>query len=309
MSIVIAVGDPAGVGPKIAIEAVRQLAGSADFVIVGDARRLSPELAGTSVRVIDAGPVSDAAIEARAPSAEGGAQQLRALDLAMECAKGECRALVTGPVSKLAITMSGTKFVGQTEHLARWAGLADDQVTMMFLGEKLRLALVTTHLAIRDVPAALTWQRVSRACKHLAAALRALAHPTPSIVVCGLNPHAGEGGLFGHEDVNVIDPGIEAARDALDSLASFEGPMPAESALRYAAAGKFDGAVAMYHDQATIASKLLDWQTAVNVTWGLPIVRTSVDHGVAYDAAARGAGDAEGMLAAVKMATRLAGAP
>jgi 4-hydroxythreonine-4-phosphate dehydrogenase len=236
--------------------------------------------------------------------------QLSALQLATAAVRGgAARALVTGPISKQAVMLGWPeqKFVGQTEWLARADGLADDAVSMLFLGPRLRVALVTTHLAIAAAPAAITASRVARACVHLGEALVRLG-VSGAVHVAGLNPHAGEGGLFGDEEPRAITPGIVDARGrepyASGRLALI-GPRPAEAVFREAAAGTIAGVVAMLHDQATIASKLLDWGDAVNVTWGLSFVRTSVDHGVAYDAAARGDASAEGMIAAVELARRL----
>jgi len=328
VTLALPVGDPAGVGPAVSIEAVLDFADER-FVLFGDAlrleslarsagssrfRRVDPEgafeLAAGEVGLAHVARWDDETLAARAPTAPGGRAQLSALDAATAAVlRGEARALVTGPVSKEAIALSGTSFTGQTEWLAAAAGLAADAVTMMFLGPRLRVALVTTHLAVRDAPAAIRPERVVRACLHLAEALPRLGGAgRGQLLVSGLNPHAGEGGLFGDEERTVIAPAIDRARRMepfFSGAASLEGPVPAEAALRRAAAGEVDGVVAMMHDQATIASKLLDFGEAVNVTWGLPFVRASVDHGVAYDAAARGAADPSGMRAAIDMARRL----
>ncbi|MCB9591266.1 MAG: 4-hydroxythreonine-4-phosphate dehydrogenase PdxA [Sandaracinaceae bacterium] len=288
-------GDPAGVGPLISLRAAREVGAPVRFF--GDGARLA-QLGATPDEVVDTGAVDDGTVAARAPSSLGGAAQLAALDAAIDLAlAGEARALVTAPTCKEAIELSGTRFTGQTEHLARRAGLADDAVTMLFLGPRVRVSLVTTHLALRDVPDAITPARVDRAIRHLREALVALGLERPRVVVCGLNPHAGEGGLFGTEERDVIGPAARAA--------GVEGPIGAETALRLAAAGEVDGVVTMFHDQATIASKLVDWTQAVNVTWGLPFVRTSVDHGVAYDAAAAGTASEQGMVSAMRLALRL----
>lgn len=334
LPLALSVGDPAGVGPAIALAATADAARAGESVVVfGDAGRLhaaAQEYAASGLRVArvdatgpylleagtlaiaDAGAVSDTCIASHAPSPEGGAAQLRALDLAAASVRaGHARALVTGPTSKEAIVASGTPFIGQTEHLARLCGLPDDAVTMMFLGPTLRLALVTTHVAVARVAHEITEARVARAVAHLADALLRLRGPEgapPTLVVAALNPHAGEHGMFGDEDTRVVEPGAALAvalPPFADGRVRYLGVRPAEAALREAAWGHIDGVVCMMHDQATIPSKLLDWGKAVNVSWGLPFVRTSVDHGVAYDAAARGSADPAGMTAAVALARRL----
>lgn len=318
-ALLVPTGDPAGVGPLVSVRAAIERAARLRVVLFGDAARLEAliereggavveEEAARGVSIVDTGRVPEAVVQARAPTPEGGRLQLAALDAAVDAAlAGRGRAVVTAPTSKAAVTASGAPFVGQTEHLARRAGLADDAVTMMFLGPRLKLALATTHLAVAEVPAAITEARVERAIAHLAEALARLAPGAPGrVAVTGLNPHAGEAGLFGREEIERVAPAIERARLAGVRVV---GPLGAETALRYAASGEIDGVVCMFHDQATIASKLLDWGEAVNVTWGLPFVRTSVDHGVAYDAAAAGTADAAGMGAALEMADRLARGP
>lgn len=325
----ISTGDPAGVGPEVSLRAAAALHPKDAIVLYGDAARLrdralalgvpsdrlrdvSPEHVATArvgeIGLVNTDRVSDAAVHAHAPTVEGGRAQMRALELAADAAfAGHTRGLVTAPVSKEAIVAAGIPFVGHTEYLAQRAGLAEDAVTMMFLGPRLSVALVTTHLSVRDAAEAITEARVIRSVKHLCDALASIGRRSSLVIaVTGLNPHAGEAGMFGSEDQQVISPALKELRAELNLQAvTLIGPRPAEAAFREAAAGKLDGVVAMIHDQATIASKLLDWGEAVNVTWGLPIVRTSVDHGVAYDAAAQGAAEASGMLAAVTMAQAL----
>jgi len=264
------------------------------------------------IGIVDVGTWSTEALR-HEPTAAGGAAAIAALDGAIEAAsRGWVRAIVTAPMSKEAVNLAGGEFIGHTEHLARAAGLRDDQVTMMFLGPRLQVALVTTHLAVAELSSAITQERVFRSIVHLSQAvlrLRRSEDPTPArLVVTGLNPHASESGLFGDEEAGAIAPAVRQARELPWLAASglrVEGPTGAETAFREAASGRLLGVVAMMHDQATIASKLLDWTRAVNVTWGLPFVRTSVDHGVAYDAAAAGTADPQGMVSALAMAQRL----
>jgi 4-hydroxythreonine-4-phosphate dehydrogenase len=328
LPIAISCGDPGGVGPIVALRAARALSLASGVLLFGDAAQLSElartegipvrahgsgpdERASAAIALVDVGRVAVEVVASHAPSAEAGAAQLRALDEAARFVReGRARALVTGPTSKEAIVRAGHSFIGQTEHLSRSAGLAADAATMMFLGPKLRVALVTTHLGVADVPRAITTPRVQRTVCHLAEALLALTPraTSESIEVLGLNPHAGEAGLFGREEIDVIGPALRelSGQEPFSSgRIVLRGPSPAESALRAAQRGDVTGVVAMMHDQATIASKLLDWGHAVNVTWGLPFVRTSVDHGVAYDAARSGRIDDDGMRAALSLADRL----
>jgi 4-hydroxythreonine-4-phosphate dehydrogenase len=267
-----------------------------------------------AIGLCDSGIVWDARVLRHEPTAAGGDAQLAALDGAIAAAlSGRARALVTAPISKAAVNLAGHDFIGHTEHLARAAGLADDDVTMMFLGPKLRVALVTTHVAVSALRAEITAPRVLRTIQHLADAMLRASRPgddPPRLLVTGVNPHAGEGGLFGDDEPRAIVPAIAQARTLPAIHAGrvrLEGPLGAETAFRHAAGSSTDAVVAMMHDQATIASKLLDWTQAVNVTWGLPFVRTSVDHGVAYDAAAQCSADDRGMVSAIAMAQLLTG--
>jgi 4-hydroxythreonine-4-phosphate dehydrogenase len=333
--IVIAAGDPGGVGPRVSVQAAYAARSRVPSAIFGDAAQLRAEarrlgceptlfvdvhesalgsLPTGSIGLVDTGRVADAVIARHAPSPASGAAQLHSLRVAANAVRaGHARALVTGPTSKAAISSAGQVFVGQTEFLAHLDGRADDDVTMLFLGPKLRVGLVTTHLSVADVSGAITMKRVTRSARHLAQALLRLFPQRPcSLVVAGLNPHAGEGGLFGREEIEVIEPALALLREETpfaSGAVKLLGPSPAEAVFRAAQRGDVDGVLAMFHDQATIASKLLDWGAAVNTTWGMSFVRTSVDHGVAYDAAKAGVADSEGMSAALEMAVRLTAAP
>ena len=328
----ISTGDPAGVGPVVTAAALTQCLGNDRAIVYGDAawmeralqrygfeafRRIEASdakgLAAGEVGLVHVADWPLAMVQARAPTIDGGGVQREALEAACDAAiDGTARAIVTGPVSKEAVSLSGVSFRGQTEHLARRAGVNVENVTMMFLGPRLKVALVATHWAIKRVPSTVTREHIDRTVRHLTAALqRWLPDTRPlRIEVTGLNPHAGEGGLLGTEEETIIGPTLEHLRDE-DPYAGGEieliGPTPAEAAFRYAADGRAHGVVAMFHDQATIPSKLLDWGEAVNTTWGLPFVRTSVDHGVAYDAAATGTASESGMVAAIRAAQRLTG--
>ena len=267
------------------------------------------------------------------PTARSGAAQLAWIDAACDAvAAGRAGALVTGPVSKEAIASSNAPgsadFLGHTEHLQKRLGARE--VVMAFWSPVLVTALVTTHVPLARVPKAVTPALVGRATFWLAWLLSRLANgaegTVPRVAVAALNPHAGEGGLLGREETTRIAPGIARARERLKEAgirATIDGPIPAESAFRLAQASRgahgarasahahananvWDGVVAMYHDQATIPMKLTEFGDAVNVSLGLPIVRTSVDHGTAYDRAGKGSADVRGMKAALQLAARLA---
>lgn len=321
----VSTGDPGGVGPEVALRAAERFPDER-LLLFGDAAALARmagrfgieagrvELGARSrqrIGLVDCAAVWDGEAGLHRATVAGGTAQLLALEAArVAVVDGHARALVTAPMAKLAVTRAGHQFSGHTEYLARASGLADDDVTMLFLGPRLRVGLVTTHVAIGDLPGLITAERVARTCRHLGEALQALGggRDDGGVVVTGLNPHAGEGGMFGDEEAVAITPGVRLAAASSpygEGGLGLEGPQAAETALRRAAAGEVAGVVAMAHDQATIASKLLDWGEAVNVTWGLPYVRTSVDHGVAYDAAEAGEVDSSGMLAALRMARQL----
>jgi 4-hydroxythreonine-4-phosphate dehydrogenase len=223
---------------------------------------------------------------------EAGIAQLAAIDRATDAVLGgSAHALVTAPVSKSVITRAGAAFQGHTEHLAARAGVP--RVVMSFLGPRLRVALVTTHVAIAKLPAKISADLVRFTAVTAARALqRDLGIARPRLVVAGLNPHAGEGGMFGDDEALRIDPGVALAQREVPE-AQIVGAMPAESAFRHARDGRYDFV-------------LVDFGEAVNVTLGLPFIRTSVDHGTAYDIAGRGVADPQGMLAALRLAARMA---
>lgn len=319
----VSVGDPAGVGPEVSLRAAARCG---SCVLFGDAsylERRALALGITTTRRIDA-PVelssgeiglvhvsdwTDAVVSARRPTGDGGRATLAAIDAACGWVEnGRSAGLVTAPASKAAVALVAPGFRGHTEYLARRARLKDDDVTMLFLGERLRVATVTTHLAVKDVPAAVTRGRVRRTILHLAEALERLIDQ-PEITVAGLNPHAGEGGLLGTEEIDVVQPALDEARAELSARNSRVRLRPnvigAETALREACGNAASGVVVMMHDQATIASKVADWGETANVTWGLPWIRTSPDHGVGYEAAGGSHVSADGMIAAVRMAQRL----
>lgn len=286
----ITMGDPAGIGPEIVTRALGENAHAGAEVTIYGQRDLLGDLPG-DVRVID---VSSVRAKPGEPTLETGAAQVAYLEAALAAAaRGKVDALVTAPISKTWAKKAGFAFPGHTELLAERLGAREH--AMMFAGPKLRVVLATIHVALADVPKVLTPELVARA-----AVLGGRATRARRIGVLGLNPHAGEGGLFGREELDVIAPGIELARERLPGVA-IEGPLVPDAAYR----GAHDLFVAMYHDQGLIPVKLIDFEDAVNVTLGLPIVRTSPDHGVAYDIAGRGIARHRSLSAALRMAIQL----
>lgn len=333
--IALSLGCPSGVGPEVAVlsasESTESILLVGDFAVVARAARVRGVDPERFVRVREpreatslkrgriavlqptAALVKDD-IRYGVPSRAGGGAQLAWLNVACDLAQnGEARAMVTGPVSKDAIARSGAPgsrgFLGHTEHIQRRLGARE--VVMAFSSEALTTALVTTHLPLRKVPGSITKAGVASTTFWLVDLLVKLGKGTrrgPRVAIAGLNPHAGEHGLLGDEESRILTPGITLARRRVRSkglVAVLEGPLGAETAFRLAAAKQFDGVVALYHDQATIPMKLLGFGEAVNVSLGLPIVRTSVDHGTAYDVAGKGTADARAMRVAIDLAARL----
>lgn len=319
LPLAISVGCPCGIGPEIAVEAAAT--SDESLVLIGDRAQLleiatQKKLSLDPARILQPGGAlaSEDRIAGK-PTAASGAAQLLYIDTALSLVtSNRAAAIVTGPVSKDVIANSGAPgsagFKGHTEYLQEKLGA--DEVIMSFWSEKLITSLVTTHLPLDRVSAAISPQNVASAAFWLAWLIHRLGPTSTSrearVVVAGLNPHAGEGGLLGHEEIDVLRPGLDLARERASRAgirASFVGPLGAESAYRLAVSGEFDGVVAMYHDQATIPMKLLSFGDAVNVSLGLPVIRTSVDHGTAYDRAGRGTADASALRAAITLARRL----
>jgi 4-hydroxythreonine-4-phosphate dehydrogenase len=300
------------VGPEVSVRAAARFRDQ-PCVLVGDFGTIiaAARLTGVSERaltIFDPGPkLAPRDRRPGRPSKLAGAAQLAWIEAAYELAKKHRGALVTGPVSKAAIARSGApgaaRFRGHTEWL-----LERDRArhaVMCFAARELVTSLVTTHLPLARVPAGVDAAGVCASTLALAELCAALGKKRPKLAVASLNPHAGESELLGREEARAIVPGIERARKKLGRLARIEGPIGAETAYRKALAGVYDGVVAMYHDQATIPTKLVAFGDAVNVTIGLSIVRTSVDHGTGYDIAWSGRADASGMLAALALAAKL----
>ena len=309
----ITLGDPAGIGPEVVAAALsaapREWLGR--LIVYGDRGPLERGARAIGVRVPDVELVGDGtgdAAVAGAPDERSGAAQVGYLEAAVAAAaRGELAGLITAPISKTWARRAGFAFLGHTEMLAERLGARE--VVMMFAGPKLRVALATTHIPLAEVPRRLTTARVRTTIEMLAAALvRDFGIAAPRIGVVGLNPHAGEGGLLGGEDAAVIAPALAAPCGS----AVLRGPLVPDAAFRDHVAGAYDAVVAMYHDQGLIPVKLVDFDASVNVTLGLPIVRTSPDHGTAYDIAGKGVARAvsteRALALAIDMVERRGGA-
>ncbi len=317
-------GDPAGIGAEVIVKALadHSLRDRARFVVfgvheiisyAGDLAELQPYWRrephdaaisnGAEVVIADFDEFALESRPLRRPSAEGGRASMRFLDDAIVAARdGRLDALVTGPIHKTAWQMAGFPFIGHTDLLAK--RLHARRVAMMFVGGPLRVALASIHEPLFDLRNSFTIGRVFQPLDLLHQALREWFNvPEPKIAVAALNPHAGENGQFGDEERRVIEPAIDMAHNVgINAI----GPIPADTLFWRAARGEFDGIVAMYHDQALIPVKLLAFDEAVNLTLGLPIIRTSVDHGTAYDIAGKNLADPGSMKAAIALAIDLA---
>jgi 4-hydroxythreonine-4-phosphate dehydrogenase len=209
--------------------------------------------------------------------------------------------MATGPISKEALNRAGHHYPGHTELLAELTGA--EEFVMMLAGERLKVTLVTIHEALRDVPQLLTYDKVLSTIRITHHDLNRYFRGNPRLAVLALNPHCGEGGLFGDEEERIIGPAIKTAKSEGIDVA---GPLSADTLFHFAAQGKYDAVVCMYHDQGLIPLKLIHFDDGVNITLGLPIIRTSVDHGTAYDLAGTGRASSRSMTAAIRMAAAMA---
>ena len=280
--IALTVGDPAGIGPEIAAKA----AADAGVRAICEPVIFSAEPPETM------GEVSAASGRAAYDTI------VRAVDAAR---KGDVEAIATAPVNKLAFARAGLPWKGHTDLLAHLCGTS--RVAMMFHAPELKVVLMTVHVPLSAVPALITPELVAQTIDLTDAALPRFGVVKPRLAVAGLNPHAGEGGVLGAEDDRVLAPAVAAARARGIDVS---GPFPADTVFVRASKGEFDCVLACYHDQGLIPVKLLAFGHAVNVTIGLPIIRTSVDHGTAFDIAGKGVADPGSMIEAVKLAARLA---
>jgi 4-hydroxythreonine-4-phosphate dehydrogenase len=319
-------GDPAGVGPEIIAKALGQatVRTSCRPVVVGiravieDAARVC----GLTIRLVPLGQVGDdpEAVEIvdlpevdprnlpRATvSIEGGRAAYAAIEAATKLAlAGKVDAIATAPINKEAINAAGFGAVGHTELLAHLCGVPTGSVAMMLASSRLRVVHVTTHVSMVRAVELLTIERIAAVVRLAVDATRRIVDHEPTVAVAGLNPHAGEHGLFGSEELEVIGPAVAKLRDeGLDVV----GPVPPDTVFLSAVQGKFDVVIAMYHDQGHIPSKLIGFDDTVNVTLGLPIIRTSVDHGTAFDIAWTGQANERNMVEALRVAATMAHGP
>jgi 4-hydroxythreonine-4-phosphate dehydrogenase len=302
-------GDPAGIGPEVVLKALASPDRPAAPVVVygpmsvllARALRLGlPPPQDLNARLVDV-PLDGPVELGRMSGAAGRAAAQAVLRAVADTKRGQVHALVTAPLNKESLRAAGHPWPGHTEMLAEAAGTPD--VAMMFVGGGLRVALVTIHQPLRTVPDAVTPAEVRRVTRLVHRELPRFGVRAPRIGLCGLNPHAGEHGLLGHEEQEVLEPAIaDLRREGLD----VSGPFPADSLFVRARHGEFDAVIAGYHDQGLIPVKLAAFGHAVNVTLGLPFVRTSVDHGTGFDIVDKGIADAGSMVEAMKVAAELA---
>jgi len=296
-------GDPSGIGPEIISKALPRIKDLADFVIIGDGRIFNKtsrfKLLAPNFTFIDLANVFIKRFRWGKVSSVYGKASIEYLDRGLELwRRDQIDCLVTGPISKESIHKAGFAFSGHTEYLEQALHCKD--TVMMLLNDRIKISLVTRHIPFKDVSRALTRRKVATAILASAAFLKNVyAKKFPRIVVCGLNPHASDNGVIGSEENRVIAPVVRRLRRTIPRL---EGPLPADVALAKACDTQFDCAIAMYHDQALIALKVLGDKAGVNLTLGLPFIRTSPLHGTAFDIAGRDLASPDSLIAAIKCA-------
>lgn len=324
-TIVITTGDPAGIGPEVVLKALtdQALLNTARWVVIGDASILKmvaghigltlPDCIvqdgestqgsgyGTAqICLLDVRQLEPSEFTIGKLSAACGRSALEYVRRATQlCLAGQADAMVTAPLNKEAVSLSGQEFTGHTEFIADLSKAAESR--MLLVNDHLRVIHVSTHRSLRSA-CELDTRRILRTIQLGHEALQSLGFAEPRIAVCGLNPHAGENGLFGNEDLEFIVPAIQSAQEM--GLIC-EGPFPADTIFIQAVRGGYDLVVAMYHDQGHVPMKLLDFENTINVSLGLPIIRTSVDHGTAFDIAGKNQADPSSMKAAMKLAVTM----
>ena len=317
-------GDPAGIGPELALAAWRDRIPTAPFVVFAapSALAAAAKRAGVGAPIIETDPAGAVAAFSKGlpviplrnavedapgrPSAANAAATIESIERAVEAVhQGEARAVVTNPIAKSVLYETGFRHPGHTEYLGAlseaWGAAAFP--VMMIWSETLKVVPVTIHIPLAEAPGALTTELIVRTARIVARDLTTRFRVArPRLAVAGLNPHAGEGGAMGREEITIIKPAIEALKaEGIDVV----GPFPADTMFHARARACYDAALTMYHDQGLIPVKTLAFDEGVNVTLGLPFVRTSPDHGTAFDIAGQGLANASSLIAAVKLADRL----
>lgn len=323
--IAITMGDPCGIGPEIIVRSLmnREVFAACIPVIIGDRKVMERSIAlvgsdhqlvllkgnelpdravAGKIHLKELSSLADSDMVYGHPTKESGDAVYRYIvDGASLCLKGSVAAMATAPINKAAMNLAGHLYPGHTELLAELTGT--EEFVMMLAGERLRVALVTIHEALSEVPGLITYDKVLSTIMTTHRDVTRFFCQRPRIAVLSLNPHAGEGGMFGDHESRVITPAIrEAQRRGVNA----SGPHSADTLFHFAVSGAYDVVVCMYHDQGLIPLKLLHFDDGVNITLGLPIIRTSVDHGTAYDLAGRGIASAESMAAAILTAAKMA---
>ena len=325
----VTMGDPAGIGPEIVVRA----AGRADVlavcrpILVGDVGCLQPWIDRLGVRrglrvlekvsdISSAPEEGEGPLILATPPVEGGPSirlgtdqpaaglaAAAAIRLAVEgCLTGALEAMATAPISKASFSLAGINFPGHTEFLAHLT--ACDDFAMAFISPRLRVALLTTHLPLAAVPGSVRRLPLEKLIRLVDRELKSYGIAQPRLALAGINPHAGEGGLFGDEETREMAPAVDSCRAAGIDI---RGPYPGDTVFLRAVQGEFDLVISCYHDQGLIPVKCFSFGEAVNVTFGLPIIRTSVDHGTAFDIAGKGIADESSLVAAIRLAADLAG--
>lgn len=308
--VAVTIGDPAGIGPEVALKAVlsSEIAGSCKTVVIGDrvvieeaVKKFELPVNVGHIEMINVGEITSKGFERGKPTAAGGRASVAYIRKAVEFAMNKSvDAIVTAPISKESLKMAGFQWPGHTEMLAELTRA--QEFAMVFYSDKLRLVLVTIHTALRNVPAMITRERVFKTIVLAQKACAVMGIERPRIAVAGLNPHSGESGIFGTEEIDAIAPAVEEARQ---SGIPVSGPYVPDVLFHRAYKGEFDIIVCMYHDQGLIPLKMVAFDKGVNFTIGLPIIRTSPDHGTAYDIAWKGVADPSSMIEAIKLSVRM----
>lgn len=309
----ITIGDPSGIGPAITVRAVNHLKGLADFIVIADRyvveraqsieyRALSREYKVPSMRLIDLNNVNRKNFQFGKIKPEYGKASVEYLDKAVQLIKNnKIDCMVTCPVSKEAINLSGISFSGHTEYLACACGAKD--LVMLLLNKYLKISLVTRHIPLSRVAKVLNGDKIEKTINLTHNRLKKIfSLDEPRLVVCGLNPHASDNGNIGNEENEIIKPALRKIRKRILNI---DGPLPADTAMKKLKENKYDCAVAMYHDQALIPLKITDAASGINMTLGLPFVRTSPLHGTAFDIAGNfQAANPSSLIAAIKLAVK-----